>query len=65
MADINTSDYDNLLEQREDGAARIRLGFRQVDRFSPGMGERLVAARGAGFTHVRAPAQRAGLPSRR
>jgi error-prone DNA polymerase len=64
VADINTSDYDNLLERREDGQLAIRLGFRQVDGFRQEWAERLVAARGAGFTHVEQLAQRAGLPSR-
>ncbi|MFL6748675.1 MAG: error-prone DNA polymerase [Sphingomicrobium sp.] len=106
-ADINTSDYDNLLEaplpEREGtgvgtrdsapdlhspelgadaaieaassqptpcpslagrGGLAIRLGFRQVDGFRKEWAERLVAARGAGFTHVEQLAQRAGLPSR-
>ncbi len=62
--DINASDYDNLLERREDGALAIRLGFRQVDGFRQEWAEKLVAARGSGFTHVEQLAQRAGLPSR-
>jgi error-prone DNA polymerase len=62
--DINASDYDNLLERREDGHLAIRLGFRQVDGFRKEWAERLVAARGAGFTHVEQLGQRAGLPSR-
>jgi error-prone DNA polymerase len=62
--DINSSDYDNLLERREDGQLAIRLGFRQVDGFREEWAEGLVAARGAGFTHVEQLAQRAGLPPR-
>ena len=62
--DINASDYDNLLERREDGQLAIRLGFRQVDGFRKDWAERLVAARGKGFTHVEQLSQRAGLPSR-
>ena len=63
-ADINASEYDNLLERREDGALAIRLGFRQIDGFRQEWAEKLVDARGAGFTHVEQLAQRAGLPSR-
>jgi error-prone DNA polymerase len=63
-ADINASEYDNLLERREDGALAIRLGFRQVDGFRREWAERLVAARGKGFTHVEQLSQRAGLPPR-
>jgi error-prone DNA polymerase len=63
-ADINASEYDNLLEGQEDGALAIRLGFRQVDGFQQLWAERLVAARDAGFTQVEQLAQRAGLPPR-
>ena len=44
-ADINASDYDNLLERREDGALAIRLGFRQIDGFREEWAEQ--AGRGA------------------
>ena len=63
-ADINASDYDNLLEGQEDGALAIRLGFRQVDGFRQEWAEKLVAARDSDFTHVEQLGQRAGLPSR-
>jgi error-prone DNA polymerase len=63
-ADINASEYDNLLERRDDGALAIRLGFRQIDGFREEWATKLVAARGAGFTHVEQLAQRGGLPSR-
>jgi error-prone DNA polymerase len=62
--DINASAYDNLLERSVDGSLAIRLGFRQIDGFRKDWAERLVAARGAGFTDVEQLAQRAGLPSR-
>jgi error-prone DNA polymerase len=62
--DINASDYDNLLERQEDGMPAIRLGFRQIDGFRKEWADRLVEARGEGFTHVEQLAQRAGLPSR-
>jgi error-prone DNA polymerase len=62
--DINASGWDNSLERRENGALALRLGFRQIDGFREAWAEALVAARGAGFTHVEQLAQRAGLPSR-
>ena len=62
--DINASSYDNLLERRENGQLAIRLGFRQIDGFRKEWAERLVAARGSGFTQVEQLAQRAGLPPR-
>jgi error-prone DNA polymerase len=62
--DINASDYDNLLERQEGGMPAIRLGFRQIDGFRKEWADRLVEARGEGFTHVEQLAQRAGLPSR-
>ena len=63
-ADINASEHDNLLERREDGALALRLGFRQIDGFRKEWADQLVAARGAGFTHVEQLSQRAALPSR-
>ena len=42
----------------------IRLGFRQIDGFRRDWAERLVAARGAGFTGIEQLSQRAGLASR-
>ena len=61
--DINASDYDNLLERSDDGRLAILLGFRQVDGFRKDWAERLVEARGLGFTHVEQLSQRARLPS--
>jgi len=46
------------------GSLAIRLGFRQIDGFREEWAEKLVQARGDGFTHVEQLAQRAGLPSR-
>ena len=63
-ADINASEYDNLLERRADGSLAIRLGFRQIDGFREEWATKMVGARGAGFTQVEQLAQRAGLPSR-
>ncbi|WP_294123882.1 error-prone DNA polymerase [Sphingomonas sp.] len=62
--DINASEYDNLIERQEDGGHAIRLGFRQVDGFRKEWAEKLVSARGGGFTQVEQLTQRAGLPSR-
>jgi error-prone DNA polymerase len=63
-ADINASDYDNLIERRSDGHLAIRLGFRQIDGFREEWAKRLVGVRGNGFTQIEQLAQRAGLPSR-
>jgi len=46
------------------GGLAIRLGFRQIDGFRKDWAERLVAARGAGFTDIEQLSQRVGLPSR-
>ncbi|MFG1381301.1 error-prone DNA polymerase [Xanthobacter versatilis] len=62
--DINHSHHDNTLERRADGALALRLGFRQVDGFHEAWGERLVAARGTGFSSVEVLARRARLPTR-
>lgn len=62
--DINSSEWDNLLERTEAGRLAIRLGFRQVDGFRKEWADRLVAARGSGFTHVAQLSQCVGLPSR-
>jgi error-prone DNA polymerase len=62
--DINASDYDNLLERREDGSLAIRLGFRQVDGFRKEWAMQLAAGRSEGFSHVEQLTQRVGLPSR-
>ena len=62
--DINASDHDNLIEREGDSAPAIRLGFRQIDGFREEWADRLVAARGAGFSEVEQLAQRAGLPAR-
>jgi error-prone DNA polymerase len=61
-ADINASEYDNLLERRGDGTLAIRMGFRQIDGFRKDWAEKLVAARATAFTHVEQLAQRSGLP---
>lgn len=45
-------------------ALALRLGFRQIEGFREIWADKLVAARGTGFTRVEELAQRAGLPSR-
>jgi len=46
--DVNHSDWDCTLEQREDGALALRLGLRQIDGFPEDSAERLVKARAGG-----------------
>jgi error-prone DNA polymerase len=43
--DINRSDWDCMLETREDGAAALRLGFRMVKGLSEESGRRIVERR--------------------
>src|SRR5258708_3490266 len=46
--DVNFSQWDNILEHREDGALALRLGFRQIGGFPEAWAEALVE------THPRA-----------
>ena len=63
--DVNASDWDNSLEQRDDGALALRLGFRQVDGFRKEWAKAIAEARDtAPFTSVEELAMRASLPSR-
>jgi error-prone DNA polymerase len=63
--DVNHSTWDCTLEPagaREDtGAVALRLGLRQVKGFSERDAERLVAARGTGYTDILALWRRSGL----
>jgi error-prone DNA polymerase len=63
-ADINHSQWDNTLEKRSDGSLALRLGFRQVEGIAIAEVERLLAARGAGFTSVEQLSTRARLYGR-
>ncbi len=60
---INNSGWDNALEQRNDGALAIRLGFRQIKGFSEEEADWIVAARGNGYPDPQSVWQRAGLSS--
>ncbi|MBL9069661.1 MAG: error-prone DNA polymerase [Sphingopyxis sp.] len=62
--DVNLSQWDNSLEQREDGSLALRLGFRQVDGFREEWAKAIDAARTTAFASVEGLARRAGLPSR-
>ena len=62
--DINHSAWDNTLEQREDGSLALRLGFRQADGMREAEAERLMAARGSGFSSIEELAVKARLQSR-
>ncbi len=63
--DVNASDWDCTLEggRAVDGGKgpALRLGFRQVKGFGEADGEKLMAARGAGYAHPRDLVHRAGL----
>jgi len=63
--DINTSRWDSVLEQRDDGSLALRLGFRQIDGFREEWAKMLLTARADWtFDSVETLARRAGLPSR-
>ena len=48
--DINTSVWDNTLEEREDGTLALRLGFRNIDGFKEkDWAEAILAHRGQGY----------------
>ncbi|MCF8479990.1 MAG: error-prone DNA polymerase [Rhodospirillum sp.] len=63
--DINTSDWDNLLEvfQRPGGkrGVALRLGFRQIMGFPETAARAIVTARGAGYADPHAVWRRAGV----
>ena len=61
--DVNHSDWDNTLEPLEanEGAFRMRLGFRQVTGLRQEDMEQLMAARGAGYETPESLMRRAGL----
>ena len=64
-ADVNASSWDHSLERTGEGALALRLGLRQVDGFSEGWADAIVAARAAGpFASVEELARRAALPRR-
>ena len=61
--DVNHSDWDNTLEPLEEneGAFRMRLGFRQVTGLRQEDMEQLMATRGAGYETPESLMRRAGL----
>jgi len=61
--DVNHSDWDNTLEPLEEneGAFRMRLGFRQVTGLRQEDMEQLMAARGAGYETPESLMRHAGL----
>ncbi|MEP1479648.1 MAG: error-prone DNA polymerase [Tateyamaria sp.] len=58
---VNTSDWDNTLENRADGTLALRLGFRQIKGFRAEDAAWIVAARGNGYPDPEALWLRAGL----
>jgi error-prone DNA polymerase len=62
-ADVNFSDWDNLLEPSGTGWA-LRLGLRQVDGLGQAAAERLMAARDTPFADLADLARRARLGTR-
>lgn len=72
-ADVNFSDWDNVLETEGNAAARtaegggthaLRLGFRQIKGFAKDDAEQIMDVRGNGFDSVRDFYFRTGLPAR-
>jgi len=64
--DINTSVWDNTLEEREDGTLALRLGFRNIDGFKEkDWAEAILAHRGQGYDSLEGLWRRAalGLPA--
>ncbi|AUW57453.1 error-prone DNA polymerase [Sphingobium sp. SCG-1] len=64
--DINHSNWDNSLEQRDDGSLALRLGFRQLDGMrKASWAQAIMDARDAGtFDSIESLARRANLPQR-
>ena len=63
--DVNQSDWDCTLEAREDGAAALRLGLRQVKGLSGEAGRRMVEQRGnSAYRSIQQLLERAGLDRR-
>ena len=58
---VNSSDWDNTLERRADGALALRLGFRQIKGFKEVDAIWIVAARGNGYPDPESVWLRAGL----
>ena len=63
-ADVNASDWDNLMEQQESGAFAVRLGFRQVDGVRKDQIEKMIRRRGHGYQTPSELRSRASLERR-
>ncbi|HVM85656.1 MAG TPA: error-prone DNA polymerase [Candidatus Binatia bacterium] len=62
--DVNLSDWDCTVEQREERGLALRLGFRQGKGVSEAEIAKLVAARGSGYRNAAQLWRRAGLEAR-
>lgn len=51
--DINYSSWDHQLEAMEDNVCALRLGFRQIEGMREDAAQKIIEARGAGFSSVR------------
>ena len=60
-ADVNFSDWDCTLEPGADGKHAVRLGFRLIHGLNQDELEKLIAARGNGFSSVERLAATAGI----
>ncbi len=63
-ADVNESEWDNMLCPGTGGRTAIRMGFRQIDGLSEAWIERLIALRRNGYSDVDSFARRTRLPQR-
>jgi error-prone DNA polymerase len=59
--DVNFSQWDNILEHREDGTLALRLGFRQIGGFREAWAKALVEKRAGGFQSIDELLRRAAL----
>ncbi|WP_269584200.1 error-prone DNA polymerase [Roseibium sp. Sym1] len=59
---VNTSEWDNILERRSDGALALRLGFRQIKGLREEDAAWIQAARGNGYPDTETLWLRTGVP---
>ena len=59
--DVNLSEWDNTLEDKEDGSFAVRLGFRQVDGVREEALNALISARWGGYNTVENIRRRSGI----
>jgi len=62
--DINTSQWDNILETASDSPPALRLGFRQIDGFKTSWAEDIERLRTQAYDSIETLWRRAGLPQR-